>query len=199
MTETTPPAAPPAPAQLLSSAEAKLVTPELMSTFVAAFFDNLRDQLTNADLTEFFQLEFAEHADFQEPTAKRFIIGILSREKRTDNFVTVSRKYHRANPLYGSAAIALGSLYDDEQYVKMYDLELNCKMERTQLRVTLTPKFSTLQRIVLVITCAPSSKSAMYLRLLLSTCCTTLASTTTTVLRPFSAGTSSAGKRAQTA
>ncbi|SRR5258708_11391684 len=29
-------------------------------------------------------------------------------------------------------------------------------MPRAQLRVTLTPKFSTLQRIVLVVTCAPS-------------------------------------------
>jgi hypothetical protein len=38
----------------------------------------------------------------------------------------------------------------------MYDLELNCTMPRAQLRVTLTPKFSTLQRIVLIITCAPS-------------------------------------------
>jgi hypothetical protein len=38
----------------------------------------------------------------------------------------------------------------------MYDLELNCKMSRAQLRITLTPKFSVLQRIVLVITCAPS-------------------------------------------
>lgn len=53
-------------------------------------------------------------------------------------------------------ALANLGFYDDEQYVEMYDLELNCKMPRAQMRVTLTPKFSTLQRIVLVITCAPS-------------------------------------------
>lgn len=41
----------------------------------------------------------------------------------------------------------------------MYDLTLNCKMPRAQLRVTLTPKFSMLQRILLVITCAPSLES----------------------------------------
>ena len=52
--------------------------------------------------------------------------------------------------------MALADWYDDEQYVEMYDLELNCKMSRAQLRVTLTPKFSTLQRIVLIVTCAPS-------------------------------------------
>jgi hypothetical protein len=158
---TAPPAAPPTLAELLSSAEAKLVTPELMTTFVATLFDNLKDQLARADLAEFFHLEFTEHADFREETAKRFIIEILSREKRADNLVTaeISRKRRRANPLFGSAmAMAAAGLYglDDEQYVEMYDLELNCKMSRAQLRVTLTPKFSTLQRLVLVVTCAPS-------------------------------------------
>ncbi|SEC68994.1 Caspase domain-containing protein [Rhizobiales bacterium GAS188] len=159
VSETAPPAAPPTLAGLLSSAEAKLVTPELMSTFVATFFDNLKDRLAKADFAEFFQLEFAEHDDFREPTAKRFIIEVLSREKRTDNFVTaeISRERRLANPLLGSAmAITLAGWYDDEQYVRMYNLELNCKMLRAQLRITLTPKFSTLQRIVLVITCAPS-------------------------------------------
>jgi hypothetical protein len=44
VTETAPPADPPTMAELLSSAEAKLVTPELMNTFVATFFDKLKDQ-----------------------------------------------------------------------------------------------------------------------------------------------------------
>jgi len=52
--------------------------------------------------------------------------------------------------------MALASWYNDEQYDEMYELKLNCTMPRMQLRVTLTPKFSTLQRIILVITCAPS-------------------------------------------
>jgi hypothetical protein len=110
VTETAPPANPPTMAELLSSAEAKLVTPELMSTFVATFFNKLRDQLARADFAEFFQLELAEHDDFREPTAKRFIIEVLTREKRGDNFVTaeISRKRRRANPLLGSAmAMAL--------------------------------------------------------------------------------------------
>src|SRR6202048_2850847 len=159
VTETMPPAAPPTLLGLLMSAEAKLVTPELMSTFVATFVDNLKEHLAKADFAELFHLEFVEHDDFLEPTAKRFIIEIPSREKRADNFVTaeISRKRRGANPLLGSAmAMTLAGWYDDEQYVQMYDLELNCKMSRAQLRVTLTPKFSTLQRIVLVVTCAPS-------------------------------------------
>jgi caspase domain-containing protein len=157
--EAAPPTKPPTVAELLSLAEAKLVTPELMSSFVATFFDKLKDKLTKADFAEFFQIEFAEHDDFNEPTARRFIIEILSREKRPDNFVTaeISRKRRRTNPLLGPAtAMALSYWYDDDQYVELYDLELNCKMARAQMRVTLTPKFSTLQRIVLVVTCSPS-------------------------------------------
>jgi hypothetical protein len=157
--EIAPPVKPPTLPELLSSVEAGFVTPELMSTFVGTFFDKLKDQLATADFAEFFTLELAEHSDFQEPTAKRFIIQVLSREKRADNFVTaeISRKRRRANPLLGSAiTMALADWYDDEQYVEMYDLDLNCKMSRAQLRVTLTPKFSTLQRIVLIVTCAPS-------------------------------------------
>jgi hypothetical protein len=159
VTEATQPAASPTLAELLSSAESHIVTPDIMSGFVDTFFDDLKDRLTKADFAEFFQLEFAEHDDFREQTAKRFIIEILSREKRGDNFVTadISRERRRTNPFGSAIAMAAaGLLYNDEQFVEMYDLELNCKMSRAQLRVTLTPKFSTLQRIVLVITCAPS-------------------------------------------
>ncbi len=158
VTETVQPATSPTLAEVLSSAEAKVATPELMSTFVATFFDDLKKQLSSAEFSEFFQIEFAEHEEFPEPTAKRFIIEILSREKRGDNFVTaeISRKRRRANPLFGLTTWAFTNAYDDEQYVEMYDLELNCKMSRAQLCVNLTPKFSMLQRIVLVVTCAPS-------------------------------------------
>lgn len=156
--ETTPPSSPPTLKDLLSLAEAKLVKPELMSTFVATFFDGLKRELAEADFAEFFHLEFVEHDDFHERTAKRFIIEVLSREKRPDNFVTaeISRKQRQSNPFLGSAMATLASLYDDEKYAAFYDLELNCKMPRAQLRVSLTPKFSTLQRIILVVTCAPS-------------------------------------------
>jgi hypothetical protein len=158
VTDTDPPTSPPTLLELMSSAEAKLVTPELMSTFVFAFFDSLKDLLAEAEFLEFFQIQFTEHDDFWEASAKRFIIEILSREKRPDNFVTaeISRQRH-ANPfLWSAMTAALVGLYDGEQYVEMYDLELNCKTSRAQLCVTLTPKFSALQRIVLVVTCAPS-------------------------------------------
>jgi hypothetical protein len=41
-------------------------------------------------------------------------------------------------------------------FAENWTLRLNCKMARTQLRITLTPKFTNLERIVLVVSCAPS-------------------------------------------
>jgi hypothetical protein len=44
----------------------------------------------------------------------------------------------------------------DQQYVETYDLELNCAINKAQLRIALTPKYKVLKRLVLVVTCAPS-------------------------------------------
>lgn len=149
---------PPTLFDILRQAETKLVTSDLMNTFVTTFFDDLKAKLAKSELAEFFGIDLSEYDDFHEPTANRFIIETLSHEKRPDNFVTaeISRKNRTANRfLLGSQAL-LSALYDDEQYVAQYDLTLNCKMSRAQLCATLTPTFSTLQRIVLVVTCAPS-------------------------------------------
>lgn len=44
----------------------------------------------------------------------------------------------------------------DEEWVENYHLKLNMKMRSAQLRIELKPKFTTLRKIVLVVTCAPS-------------------------------------------
>ena len=51
--------------------------------------------------------------------------------------------------------MALGWSTSDES-TETWDLELNMRMERAQLRITLTPRYSVLQRIILVVSCAPS-------------------------------------------
>lgn len=146
----------PTPASLLDrlrAADAKIVTPELMSRFVASFFDSLIKTLSGGDFGEFYSHDVIEHSRFEEQTAQQFIIGVLQNEKRADNFVTAyySRKLRNSNPL--TAALRY---LDDDAYVETWTLRLNCTMERAQLKITLTPKFNNLQRIVLVVTCAPS-------------------------------------------
>jgi hypothetical protein len=146
-------------ADMLAAAEAKVAKPELVATFVSTFFDNLIKRLSTAEFADFFDVEFVEHADFTEPTAKEFIIRVLSNEKRSDNFVTatITRKRRKRNPWNLGLSSALMSLYgDDDDFTEYQDLDLNCSMARTQLKMTLTPRFSTLHRLILVVTCAPS-------------------------------------------
>jgi hypothetical protein len=55
------------------------------------------------------------------------------------------------------AAAGLADMWSGDQGIsETYDLELNCSMQRVQLKITLTPKYHSLRRIVLVVTCAPS-------------------------------------------
>lgn len=151
-----PASSPPSLLERLQAAEAKVVTPKIMASFVSKFFDELNAKISSDEFVEFFDAERKEHADFDEPTAKEFIIRVLTKEKRADNFVTAShvRKPRPRNSPYGIAAswdIFSTPVYDEE-----WDLYLNCTMEQAQLRITFTPKFANLQQIKLVVTCAPS-------------------------------------------
>ena len=148
----------PAIQQLLEVAEQKVATPTLIEEFVDRFFDALIQEVSDDEFSEFFDFDVVEHADFNEPTAEGFIIGVLSRQNRFDEFVTANIKKERRGGLPGmlEAQGLLGMLSDDQRYRRVYDLELNCKMKRTQLRFTLVPKFRSLKKLVVIVTCAPS-------------------------------------------
>lgn len=151
--------APPLTAQqVLAAYESSIVKPDIMETFVAGFFDDIQLKLSKEKLTEYFDVEFTIHNDFREDTSRAFIIRILSKEKRIDDFVTanISRKKRRRNPLSISLMSFASQWADDDEIIETYDLSLNCQMSRAQLCVTLTPKYGALQRVKLVITCAPS-------------------------------------------
>jgi hypothetical protein len=70
-----PPAAivinPPSLLERLRSAEAKVVTPKLMSEFVGKFFDGLNQKISTDEFAEFFDLERVEHSTFQESNAEQ--------------------------------------------------------------------------------------------------------------------------------
>ncbi|MFN3347971.1 caspase domain-containing protein [Pseudorhodoplanes sp.] len=144
----------------IKAASAKVVTPTLMHTFADRVFDDLKSRLSNDDFGEFYTVEFAEWADFREPTTRDFIIRVLDQEKRPDNFVTAvhARKRRQPNPLYYGALVAasMQRYLDPDAYYEEFDLELNCTMSRAQMKVTLTPRFVVLKRLTLVVTCAPS-------------------------------------------
>lgn len=110
----------------------------------------------------------SEHSDFVEPTAEAFIIRVLTREERSDEFVTatIKKKKIRNNPLRMLGMSAFLTFAGDEEYREVYNLQLNCDMKRAQIRVTFTPKYRSLNQLVLVVTCAPSLESCYVFEIL---------------------------------
>ena len=99
------------------------------------------------EFSDFFDLDLTEHPHFEEPSAEKYIVDVLSRENRTDKFVTAVRKREPISAMWG---LWTGG------YRETYDLRLNCHMKRAQLRFIMTPKYHSLKMFTLVVTCAPS-------------------------------------------
>ncbi len=135
----------------LRAADAKVVTPEIMAHFVGNFFDSLIKKVSTSEFADFFDLEIIEHARFEEATSEKFIIRVMSNEKRADNFVTANYSRNFRHNARFTSPFSLDNMYEEN-----WELHLNCTMARTQLRIMFTPKFINLQRSILVVSCAPS-------------------------------------------
>lgn len=146
------------PADILGRAEKQFATKAVAQEFIAQLFDMLSERASTDDFVrELFCTEVITHSDYREPTARAFIIRVLSGEKRPDDFVTaaISREVRRRDR-FGLATLTLSMFADPDEIVTNYDLRLNCDLERAQLKITFTPKFTALHQFVLVVSCAPS-------------------------------------------
>ena len=141
---------------LLQKAEEAAVTSEQVSAFVNSLFDGIISEVNDSEFSQYFDIDVVEHKAFREENSEAFIIRVLSREKRPDHFVTadIIRKPKKRSSVFGS--LSLLNLYDDQEVIETHSLELNCPMERCQLKITFTPKYVSLQQLKLVLTCAPS-------------------------------------------
>lgn len=143
--------------EILRSAEAKLVRPEHLKAIADGIFDGITSRLESNAFSEMFDLEIVAHSDFQEKTTRGYIIKVLHREARADNFVTADIiRTRRSRGRFGLPIYAMAGLYGDDDFDETWMLDLNCKMDRAQLRISLLPKFKLLKKMVLVVSCAPS-------------------------------------------
>lgn len=153
------PIAEPSLLELLKSAEEKLAHPDEVNSTISAIFDGLKARIEIEKFSEYYEIAFTENSKFDDNDSYGFIVRVLSQQKRSDNFVTanITRKRKRRNPFEGiySSLYSLG-IYNDDDFTEHWDLNLNMSLQRAQLSVTLTPRFMALQRIKLVVTCAPS-------------------------------------------
>lgn len=137
--------------------EESYVDRDAAQNFISVFFDNIISELeTLSEFEEFFDCEHVEHDDFDEADATEFITRVLHKEKRPDNFVTAEISRERAAHPFGRFNLGIASLLPSSETVTKYDLRLNCKMERVQLKVTFTPRFKSLKQFSLIVSCAPS-------------------------------------------
>jgi hypothetical protein len=145
--------------EVLAAADAAMASPERVNGLIGGLFDGVVSAFGAGEFAEFFDLGKFERPDYVESPSTGFVIRVLSKEVRPDKLVTAEitkeKKRQRRPWDLGLSAAMLG-LYDDETVVETWDLKLNCKVDRAELIITLTPKYKSLQRLVLVLTCAPS-------------------------------------------
>ena len=146
---------------VLEEFESDFVDREGAEAFISRIFDGLIGAFQENIFAEFYDLHILEHSDFEESTARSFIIRNLNNQPRPDNLVTASITRKRKRSRNSLSELALGmssafaSLYGDDYY-EDWHLSLNCELERVQLKMTLRPRYKALNEIRLVVSCAPS-------------------------------------------
>lgn len=142
--------------QKLEAAEARMATPESAKAQIDSVFDGVIRAIGDDAFLELFTQETIEHRDFREQTATDFIARVMAKEARRDRFVhaAVRMETPKRSP-WESRLMGAFDVFNKDA-VEVVELDLNCSLERVQLKITLTPKFQSLQRFVLVLTCAPS-------------------------------------------
>ncbi|WP_158554674.1 caspase family protein [Methylovirgula sp. 4M-Z18] len=145
------------PKQLLIAAEQRMGDADRAKRLVDDLFDGLIAKFDESEFAELFETTTSEHSTFREPIIRDFIIRTLSRETRPDRFVIAEIKSDKRLGRWALGAVNLLSALNPDS-TEHFVLELNCSMSRAELKVTLTPKYSALQQLQLVLSCAPSLK-----------------------------------------
>lgn len=143
---------------LLARMESEVAQPQDVSSFVDILFNGIRDKVSADSFGEFYSLKITENSDFEEFETQSFITRVLSKEKRNDEFVTatVKREYKIQNSLTRLTQSLAFPQSPESDYTERLKLKLNLRMDRAQMRLNFTPKFSALQQINLIVSCAPS-------------------------------------------
>lgn len=165
-TDIAPAAAPLSLIEKLEAAEARMATPESAKALIDSVFDGVILAIGDDAFPELFTQETIEHRDFKETTATDFMARVLAKEVRRDRFVHAAVRIQtpKRSPWESRIMGAFDAFNRDA--VEVIELDLNCNLERAQLRITLTPKFQSLQRFVLVLSCAPSLETCYVFEIL---------------------------------
>lgn len=152
-------AEPPAPVPFkdrLLAAEGRMADAATARALIDRLFDGVVSRFSDGEFGDFFDVATVSHPDFQEVTAEAFIIRVMSKEPRRDRLVTAEKRPTKTTRPAWMSEMQAALVQMNPNWTENYDLNLNCVLDRAQLRLTLTPKYRALQQLVLVLTCAPS-------------------------------------------
>jgi hypothetical protein len=89
------------PVQVLMAAEQAFPKQEGAQQFINNLKESLTVGISETNFGEFFDLSVYYHSDYIEQSSREFIIKILSKEDRPDNFVTcVLKEQYRKTPAW---------------------------------------------------------------------------------------------------
>lgn len=145
----------PSPKQLLEAAEERIGNAASAKRLIDDLFDGVVTRFNAERFEGYFEHAVTAFPDYRDRGGVTFITRILSREPRTDEMVTakIERTRRKRQPWdYLSLTWAMG----DVEWTETFDLDLNCTLERAQMRMIMTPHFRTLDQPKLVLTIAPS-------------------------------------------
>lgn len=145
----------PGPKQVLEAAEQRIGDAAKAKRLIDDLFDGVHARLNASRFEDFFEQAVTTFPEYRDRGGDTFITRTLSREPRADEMVTakIERTRKKRYPLdYLSTIWAL----NEAEWTESFNLDLNCTLERAQLRILMTPRFRTLDQPKLVLTIAPS-------------------------------------------
>ena len=141
---------------LITSAEESFASPDTAKELIDSLFNGVIDRVESSEFSDFFEINIVEHSRYQEMAGRSFVIRSLLSTKRPDNFVVAAIDRKKKKPSPFDAAVLGVSAFMGEEFTESWVLELNCSLPRVQMKVVFTPKFSSLNQMTMVLTCAPS-------------------------------------------
>lgn len=130
----------PRPIEILQKVEESLASKQASQAFVTRLADKMQTKAETNQFDQLFTAQVIKYSGFYEQAPNKFMIIILSKEQRRDNFVLVSPKKNTVRQNIYQAINALPSSFVD--YEDRYDIKLNCSLDDLQIKIIMTPKYS---------------------------------------------------------
>ena len=144
--------------QILSQADSTIVNQNKVEYQIDLILTKAAESVFSSGIEEFYEINCMEWGDFSEVESKSFIVKCLMQEKRHDEFVEVANKKAKRKPSILSMldSYKFGLPQEEDPEPDDLVLKLNLPLKKCQINLSLIPKFMSLQKMSLILSCAPS-------------------------------------------